>query len=499
MWGVPFAALFGLVVARNTFLFSTRLYEQGDSSANSILIEQALRFRLLVGNYSREGFNHPGPAYMYAQAFGEWLARDMLHIVPTPWNGQLLAVYALDSGLAALAVFIVYGWTRSVKGAASAFVVILGFGAMHPEVLTSNWMPDLYVMAFFVFLLAAASVAARQARDIWVLAVTGWLLIHGHVCFLFFVPVMTAAAVLIAFWPRRRHPLAAVRKFVRDHRGAWIPAVVISAVFVTPIAINLLLHWPGSFAKYFAYGKSGKSGHRTGAEIMRYALWYWWPHHFAWAVPLALFVVALTATALLTRDRLRRCLFSVLAMTAVASLAFVVYVALGIDELDQVYIGYFYWSVPFAVLMVIAVSLVQAVRVRLTTAVVLLGAAAVTTAFAFLGGLRTDVVDNNPQLPGAVTTLATVSHGRPIVIAVHGMAWVEAPGFLVQAERTGVRTCVDQPGNMAFVLTSQFVCTSREESVGVRYEFLATDPPRRTRVITRFGTPMFGYTLVIAG
>jgi hypothetical protein len=166
IWGIPFASLFCVLVARNAFLFSTRLYEQGDSGDDSILIEQALRFRLLVGNYSREGFNHPGPAYMYIQAFGEWVAYRLLHVVPTPWNGQLLAVLALNSAFAALTVGIVYGWTHSVRGAVAAFVVILGFATVHPPVFTSGWMPDLYIMPFFVFLLAAASASWNRGRGI---------------------------------------------------------------------------------------------------------------------------------------------------------------------------------------------------------------------------------------------------------------------------------------------------------------------------------------------
>src|SRR6266567_2474051 len=65
VWGVPFVLVLTVLLIRNAFLFSTPEYEQADMGANSILIEQARRFTLLVGNYSREGFNHPGPAFLY--------------------------------------------------------------------------------------------------------------------------------------------------------------------------------------------------------------------------------------------------------------------------------------------------------------------------------------------------------------------------------------------------------------------------------------------------
>jgi hypothetical protein len=493
-----------VLLARNAFLFSARLYEQGDSGADSILIEQALRFRLLVGNYSRLGFNHPGPAYMYVQALGQWLAYDALHIVPTPWNGQLLAVFALDSAFAALVVTIVYGWTRSLRGPAAAFLVVVGFAALHPPVFNSGWMPYLYVLPFFVFLLAAASVAARQPRDLWVLALSGWLLIHGHACFLFFVPLLTLAAAVTALWPDRRHPLAAVRSFIRDHRGAWMPVVVISAVFAFPIVLNLILNWPGDFGKYYAYGLSDRAGGHTAAQVGRYVLWFWGPGAWAWAVPAVLAALALTVTVVLVSGPLRRFCLSVIAMTAVASLAFGVYSATGIDRLNEVYIGYFYWSAPFALLLVIAVGLIQALPDRLATALGLLGSAAALVAIAVLTGLRTDVHDNDPELPRAVETLAARSQGRPIVITAKGIAWVETPGFLVQAERTGVRACVDQP-RMSYLVTSQFICTASDLATGVRYEFLGSRAflgsrtPRGRRVILRFGTPLFGYASVLAG
>jgi hypothetical protein len=497
---VPFASLFCVLVARNTFLFSARLYEQGDSGDNSILIEHALRFRLLVGNYSREGFNHPGPAYMYIQAFGEWVAYHLLHVVPTPWNGQLLAVVALDSAFAALAVGIVYGWTRSVRGAVGAFVVILGFAAVHPLIFTSNWMPCLYIMPFFVFLLAAASVAARQARDLWVLALSGWLLVHGHVCFLFIVPLITAAAAAIAVRPDRRRLLAAVRIFIRDFRGSWIPAIVISAVFVFPIVLNVILHWPGDFGKYFAYSASSQAGGHPVAQVARYALWYWWPRGSA--VPLTvlvlLFAAALAATIAFTRDRLRGCLLAVVAMAVVASFAFAIYAAVGIDHLNATYIGYFYWSVPFVLLMVVVVALAARASASLaTTALALAGAAGALIAFTFLVNLRVSVVDNDSELPGAVAALAERSHGRFIVIGPQDIAWPDVDGFLVQAERTGVRVCVNQPAYI-YSLTSQFVCTAREVAVGIRYEFLALTP-RNARVILRYGTAGEGYATVITG
>ena len=182
VWAVPFTLLFVLLCVRNRFLFTTRLYEQGDEGANSILIEQAKHFTLLVGNYSRERFNHPGPAFMYVQAFGEYLFQNALHAVPTAWNAHMLAVFASGSGFVALGVGVVYGWTRSLRGAAACFAVFTGFAIAYPAIVNSDWMPNMYVLPYMVFVIAAGSVLAGRAQDAWIFALTGWFLIHGRAC-----------------------------------------------------------------------------------------------------------------------------------------------------------------------------------------------------------------------------------------------------------------------------------------------------------------------------
>jgi hypothetical protein len=210
---------------------------------------------------------------------------------------------------------------------------------------------------------------------------------------------------------------------------------------------------------------------------------------------------ALASAGWLTRGRLRRCLLTLIAMTVVTSAGFFFYTAVGIDHLTETYIGYFYWAVPAALALVIAVSVISAIRVSAfrVTAAILVAATAVFAVFAALGGLRSSTVDNDPLLPGAVRTLAADSHGRIIAIDGRNAAWVELPGFLVQAERTGVRTCVYQPGTDEVIVTKQFTCTQQEWDAGARYEFLATAPPSGAQVLTRMGNPTFGYAAVVRG
>ena len=499
-WWVTAATMVVLLVVlcvRNRFLFTTRLYEDADMGANSILIEQARHFTLLVGNYSRDHFHHPGPAYMYVQAAGESLFWAWLHLVPTPWNGQLLAAYALNGMFMALVVAVGYGWTRSLRGAAACFAVMVAFASVHPPVLSSDWMPYLYVAPYITFIVAAASVSAGRTRHAWIMALAGWFLIHGHACFLFFVPVISCAVLAAVLWPRRHRPGelgASVRSFFTTQQRVWVPVAVISVVFAFPIVLNLVLHWPGQFGDYLSYSSSKRAGGHSAAAVVRDALWYWWPYQDAWAVPVAGYAVAAAVTKWLAPARLRRFLWALLAVNAVSSLAFLYYARTGIDVISEHYVGYFYWSAPVITLLVIVVGVVEAMPSPLGAAAAAAAAVLALAALAVAPDTQTSTSssdpavlssgpDTDPALPGAVSALAARSGGRTILLRLDQKTWPDVTGFLVLAERTGVRACVMNPV-WTFMMTSQFICTSREIADGRLYWF-HTVAPHGSTVIAR--------------
>jgi hypothetical protein len=488
-WAAPFALVLAVLLARNAFLFGTPEYEDADMAANSILIEQARRFTLLVGHYSRYHFNHPGPAFLYVQAWGESLFYDALHVVPTPWNGQLIALYALNALFAASVVAVGYGWTRSIGGAAVTLAVVALFGALHPAMFSSDWMPYVLVPAYVAFLVAIASVAAGRTQDCWLAALAGWFLIHGYATFLIFVPVLAGAAVAAAAWSRRRALLAPPRPRV------WIPVAAISVVFALPIVIELVLHWPGNFGRYFAYSSSAKSGGHTTAQLVAYVLWFWWPHAHAWAVFVVLAAAAALLTSRLPSGPLRRFCAALLAVDALSTVLFTGYAAVGIGALAGFhYVGYFYWSAPLLAVLVIALAATGLLPGRVAAVAAVGAAVAAAAAFAVAPLTRFDVDHTDPLSPASgpatdpalaagTAFLAARADGRPLVFRFDNGGWVAVTGLLVQAERTGVRACVADP-SWEFMMTEQFICTPAELRDGAPFLVYqpGTEPPGITVV-----------------
>jgi hypothetical protein len=86
--------------------------------------------------------------------------------VPTAWNGQLIALYALNALFAACVVAAGYGWTRSARGALAAGAAVACLGAAHPAAFSSDWMPYACVAdPGWAFLMSSQSICSpAQAR-----------------------------------------------------------------------------------------------------------------------------------------------------------------------------------------------------------------------------------------------------------------------------------------------------------------------------------------------
>ncbi|WP_213451105.1 hypothetical protein [Rhizomonospora bruguierae] len=468
---IAFLGLLALLLVRNRSLFTAAVDERGDYAANSIIVDQARHFELLVGNYSRLGFSHPGPAFFYVQAFGEWLLADLLGAVPTEWNGQAVAMLALAAAFLAGSLAILRSWFDSAGPALAGSAAALGYLAFHGHVVASMWMPFAYAPAFLLLLAAAASVAAGRGRHLAALALAGGFLVHGHAEFLFFVPLLAGGA-LAALWWRHRRGAASITR--RD--GLLFAAVI--ALFLLPIAVNLALHWPGEFGRYFGYGGSG-GGHGPGAAA-RYVLGFWPGGPVIGAVVGA---ALLGAVPLLGRGNpvTRTGPVAILAGTA----QFGVYAAVGIDDLTQAYVGYFALAFPLLLMtLAAAVTADRAARWladRRSPARRLLPAVVVTAlAAALLVAARSPQLvaplDAEPTLPAAVDAVRAYTGGRPLVLELDHDAWPAMTGLLVGAQRRGVRVCVRDP-RWRFLVTADYLCRPAELAGGAPATLTAGPPP----------------------
>ncbi|MFD0744103.1 hypothetical protein ACFQ1L_21440 [Phytohabitans flavus] len=471
-----------MLLLRNPIAFGRVVYERGDFAANSIITADAKHFDLLVGNYSRLGFHHPGPAFFYVQAFGEWFFYDLLGVVPTPWNGQWLALLALNSVLLGLSLAIFHSWTGSRAATALCGAAGILYFAVQPAILASAWMPYLYLAPFLLLLTAAASVAAGRVAHLPLLVLAAALLVHGHVSFLLFAPVLAGLAVAASLWTGRRE--------WRESRAAVTVAAVVLAVFALPIGLNLYLHWPGEFGLYFRYG--GAHATPAAGEIARYVLGYYaaWPPLGA-AAAVVLFGGAAWLTRRLPAGSPRRFLAAGICAAAVALVLFTGYVAQAIDDLSFTYVGEFTRAVPLLLIWVgvaAAASSPAARRLvaglvssapdhrRLPAPLVAVGErrlSAWLVAAVVIGALGVGsgapalrkLPEHIPDMPAVMAALARYTDGRPAVLDVDQVTWPALTALVVHGDRMGPRVCARDPW-WEFMVTRRYVCTADDLANG---------------------------------
>lgn len=251
------AAFVLLVLLVNFHLFTQPIVEAGDYAANSLQVHQAKHFRLLTGHYSRWGFHHPGPAFLYLFALGEFLFYDVLHVVPAPYNGQLLITIIFNGILLGTTLYVFRRHTELPVPlallATGVVTILVNVTVWHnpPPMLVSNWMPDVLIFPFLLFLVSAASVLAGEIRHLLFLAVSGMLLVHAHVAQFLFVGVIGGATV--AFILVRAQRQGSLRRFLSQRWRDFAVAAAIVAVFAAPPLLELALDRPNNLDAVLAY------------------------------------------------------------------------------------------------------------------------------------------------------------------------------------------------------------------------------------------------------
>lgn len=472
---ICFVALAGAFLVKNRYFFDVSIYEDGDFAANSIIIEDAKHFDLLVGNYSRQGFSHPGPEAFYLQAAGEAVLHDGLHVVPTPYNGQAIAVLLQNAMLIALALTLIYRAARSWLAVVGGAAATLAFGSAYQNVLTSTWMPYYYFPPFLLLMVATAALAAGDAIALPFVVLAGGILVHGHVEFGLFVPVLAVSGA-VGFV--RHHQ--GIRRALSARREASWSALVILLLFLLPMGLNLLLHWPGEFGDYLKYATSDKSGRHSIRQGLDYVLGFWSRGDSTGLVAAATMVMAAAAlSAALPRSTLRRLLLACLTQGGIVTLLMWFYAVRGIDDLSEKYLGFFYWAVP---LLMILVAVTAASALLSTNRRAMVTGGIVSLVALVLSGRGMGLVNSTPGAPGLPAAVDSLTRARTrgdqaLVVTLAHDAWPDVVGVLVEANRRGVRACVNEPA-WEFMMTRDFICTQDEAASGLHLYF---GPPGSTR------------------
>jgi hypothetical protein len=422
--------------------------ENGDSAANSLLIQEAKHFRLLTGNYSRVGFNHPGPALLYVLALGEFVFYDTLKVTPYPMGGQLMMVVIYSAFWIAVIWSMLARMWKSRAGAALMLGIFLGATALfHPNALCGMWFPYLYYFPFAVFVLAASQLVIGRSAALPALAVSWGFLVNGHVSFVAITGIILVCTVLanlgLAKFAREKPACLLSRKFLVENKVLLLFAFLVMALFLLPLAIETALHFPGPVAKYYHYSKGNRHNALPASLVF---VGVYWGGVMEWIAG----TVALGLVCLLARGK--EYFAGVLGITcslAAATLGFLFYAVVGVDDLLQTYVGLFFYSVPAICLALIAYVLyARFLSGRGMVAAMLIPALVVVACagFVFSRARYTPFgLECDPAIPALLARMQALE-GQPVVLDLDnendpgndwGHVWSTIAGVETYAKRQG--------------------------------------------------------------
>lgn len=457
-----------IVVAHNRWVLHVPVFEDGDAAANAVLIDRATSLRLTVGNYSRLGFNHPGPALLYVQAAGEVVLHRWLGVAPEPFNGHALAIMLWNSALVGLAAGVVHRLTARLAGAVVLAAAYLALVLTVPGLPASTWMPHVYVAPFLLLVVAAVGVGTGRPRLVPLLVFAGGVLVHGHVAFVLFVAATTAVAFGFLLADEGWHGVLLVR------REAWWFAVAggLALVFALPIAAHTAASWPGELSKYAAYGRR-RAPNPSGATA-RYVLAYWGRLGPAATVVELVAVGVLVAHAVAGGGRRSATARVALAVLATELVAAGWYARAGVDNLHEDYIELFTVALPIAAVALAAGLAATHLRGR-AGATALAPAIAALALVAAQPGIES-TYRGQPALPAVTASAAASAAGRTLLLRFPLPAWPSAVAIFEQRRRDGGDACVVDP-LWAFMFTPQHVCTPAQLAHGLEVDVAPAGSP----------------------
>ncbi|MGR3906885.1 hypothetical protein Q3A80_07530 [Burkholderia sp. SR8] len=470
----------------NWHLINAHNLEATDFAANSLLIQKAKHFDLFVGNYSRVGFYHPGPAILYVLAFGELFFYDWTHLLPSPFSGQMVSVILYNAGWITIIFRMLRKIADSTRSASLMMAVFVCVVAQQNfQFFAGMWFPELYFFPFATALIAASRFASGKTDTLLPLALSTGFLINGHVSFISTLGIVFALLLLYNHLQRGRlgrDQYIFAREYWKTNGLTVVRAIFVLLLFFVPLIIETIRHFPGPVASYISFGRQHHAN--TFGDTIRYSGRYW--GSTATFVLAVIAMVAILAYGMFGRRRTASNGMALLATLVAATAAMLFYSKFGVDELHQKYIGYFYYSVPALAASLFVAWATRACPSRLFRLLTVIAVPALLIVAVVKIDNTPDyaIFYNEPGIADVYNGLAKTKPTGRIVLNLDSKPnpakiWETTLGLLIYAKRAGSDLiCVNQNWHISYTKDAQ--CTQSEVANNEGYEVSNLLPGNRT-------------------
>jgi hypothetical protein len=468
--------LFALFLTINWHVISSATYEVSDFAANSLLIQDAKELNLLVGNYSRLGFNHPGPAILYVLAVGEYVFYDLLAIVNSPFSGQLIAVVAYNVFWIILIAALFRELLNNILDAAAATAIFSCFSLLFDyQFLFGIWFPHLYYFPFGVFMLSLAGASQGRAPFFIPLVISAGFLVNGHVSFIVIIGIMVVGGIIYNQLVSKLFRMRAgafndvlKKNYFSKERIRITFAAIVFVTFFLPLLIETARKYPGPMAKYLSYPSA--NGIHSILESLVYVGNYWGNGVISLAMGMLFTLLLIFSTKKETSYQGE----SLLIVVLLSTIASIVYAKIGIDDLSYKYLMLFYYAAPAFILTIFCIQISRQFSAT-SKKVYLLGLIAFSSLIMIHQARREPgyfAHYKDVSIAELAKKMSTID-GLPLVLELDethdwGYVWSTVVGVMAYNKRRNIdHICIHR--NWHILFTENKRCTKKAINEGRRY------------------------------
>jgi len=485
---ILFSVVLGLINAPTIGLAGNEL---GDYAANSLLIQDAKHFDLFVGNYSRVGFNHPGPAILYVLTLGEVLCYDWLHWVQAPFAGQLVAVFVFNAFWLTLLLRLLALWSQSLLAAilGLALFTLLSVTANH-HFFTSIWFPHLYYLPFAVLVLALARFADGKTDTLYSLALSAGFLMNGHVSFIALLGIMLMLMLLFNFMLFRKDLERRIlsRVFLRQNHRRLLQAIGLLSLFFIPMLIQTIRAYPGPLLDYLGY--DAKHHANTLEQAFNYIRAFWINGWFMGLGVILGGVLCIIAPKKLNTVNISAWFCCILA----ATFAVLIYAIYGIDELQYQYIAFFYYAATVLFVVMLLITFNEYFTKNYLGALIVVSVSAVFFLLSYpliQKAPETIHFFNGSKIQETYTKLNQFKkQGRLVFDLERQVYWRRIAGLAAYAKRQNNDLfCIQK--NWHILFTKKLLCSAEEIVQNPRFIIVSRETKKGTQSAVQWGQLRF--------
>jgi hypothetical protein len=434
--------------------------ESVDFAANSLLIIDAKEWSLLVGHYSRVGFNHPSPVMLYLFAFSETLFFDLIKVVKSPFSAHLLFV-AIFNWVCISGTF--YFVQRQLKNfPISIFFTTLYLVAVNyfeRGAIAGPWFPHIYIFIYGGLLVFMASFVNGDRNAFIPLFVAAFFLVGTNVSMAPQILIIFLAVLIWMVWNKTG------RAVLRSCINFWylMFILILILIFFGPLVYvvivdgysNSLIH------SYVAY-----SGGKVPNTIYDSALYLtsYWGGVFPCILAICAIAISIRGAGSFIRDFFLVCI--------IATLSFLVYAKFGIDDLQHRYLGMYYYSLVAMTFSFLVILSLKNIFFQIDKKIEKIFSYLIAFFMVLFWLAQPRPIPGNVSLyqsPDGVhlfNVLKEIGTDKMIFIDIDqtedpAYVWSNVLGFLIHAKRNGMENfCIRKNWHISY--TVNYKCTSKK-------------------------------------